>query len=248
MEFNKGDKGQSVLKNFEKVFKNDVHDTWSSPNGLLYKFKLTFDNGLVGVANSKSEDGKAYTTGETYEYEVRVKNEYGIILKAGKPRDDSSGHGTSNKGYSKRDPNQEYYIMMSVAVETSAITVKDLSIHLQRPTDLKACVGLFSKWMLRKIYVEKCNSINIQAALRRAIILIGVQDQNVDSPETVLIKADEFYKSINNNVEWMKNSVQKMLSQESEQNTQNQLASQSQPSQEEKNPGNNMKEVSDEMA
>ena len=220
MEFNKGDKGTAILKNFEKVFKEGVHDTWNSPNGLLYKFKLTFDNGLIGVANSKTETGEAYTTGDTYEYTINHKNQYGILLKVGKPQ---TG-GSSSSGYSKRapqDPDKEYYILMSVAVESAAITVRDLDIHLQRPTEMKACIGTYAKWLLRKTYVEKCNAINIQAALRRAVLLIGVNGQSVDSAETVTIKANELYKSINDNVAWMKTLVQKMLSEESGQNTQN---------------------------
>lgn len=217
----------------DQILNNGEHATYIDKRGdTNYKFMLVWDNGDKGEASAKSSNKQYELNKElTYVKYTRIHNDntYYSFAKINDPNY-QKGTGGGGGGGAKKSPDQEYYILMSVAVETSCITVRDMATHLQRPTDLKECTSLFTKWMLRKIHVNKCNAINVQAALRRAILLIGVDGQGVDSPQTVIIKAEEFYKTINDNVPWQKNLVQKMLSEGSEQNTN---PNQNQPAQEE---------------
>jgi len=248
MGFKKGDTGVSILKNFNLMRDKDGNPSMFNN---MWDFQIEFENGLIGKASSKTETGDAYTTGLEYTYEITYRSQYHTNLKGVSKYDPDKKQGGGNdnrRGYTKGgsvDPNKEYYILMSVAVESACITVKELTLNMNRPTELKPCIGTYTKWLLRKTYVEKCNAINVQAALRRAVLLVGIDKQDVDSPEKVTMKANELYKSINDNVEWQKKLVQEMLSKESGPNTQNPpQQNQSQPER-----GNQMTEMPDnEMA
>lgn len=228
MSFNKGDKGVSVLKNFEPVFKQDgTHDTYTPQGkGTFYKFKLTFDNGLEGNANSKTQTGEAYTTGEKYNWEITFKNDNFTNLRVSK--EDAAG------GRKKYDPDA---ILMSVACECAIITIEKAS--QKPPGGYDHVRQMYAKFLIREISVKKLDAINIQAALKRAVMWIGVRlddigNIEVDSWEDVLRKAVKIYEEITDKA-WI-NQIRQQLSSESSNNSSTENNQSQQNSQGQNNP------------
>ena len=57
--------------------------TWDSPNGLLYKFAYSFDDGITLTAQHKTETPR-FKVGEKVGYEITQTNQYGSLGKVHK--------------------------------------------------------------------------------------------------------------------------------------------------------------------
>ena len=56
---------------------------WKGQHGTMYTFEITFNDGTVGEANSKSQE-PPYKVGDEVYYEVQRENQYGKKLKISK--------------------------------------------------------------------------------------------------------------------------------------------------------------------
>lgn len=66
--------------------------TWDGPHGLLYQFEVSFTDGTVGEANSKSQE-PPYKIGDSVYYEVKSDNErWGKKLKISKNLPPAGGY------------------------------------------------------------------------------------------------------------------------------------------------------------
>lgn len=57
--------------------------TWDSPNGILYKFAYSFDDGITLTAQHKTEKPR-FKVGEKVGYEITKTNQYGSLGKVHK--------------------------------------------------------------------------------------------------------------------------------------------------------------------
>lgn len=57
--------------------------TWDSPNGILYKFAYSFDDGITITAQHKTETPR-FKEGEKVGYEITKTNQYGSLGKVHK--------------------------------------------------------------------------------------------------------------------------------------------------------------------
>jgi|32_taG_2_1085360.scaffolds.fasta_scaffold09285_4 hypothetical protein len=57
--------------------------TWDSPNGILYKFAYSFDDGITLTAQHKTETPR-FKEGEKVGYEITKTNQYGSLGKVHK--------------------------------------------------------------------------------------------------------------------------------------------------------------------
>ena len=77
--------------------------TWDSPNGTLYKFEYTMEDGTVLTAQHKTQDGN-FNIGDEVEYEVKGSNSYGSWGKVSKPQDKPFVQGG---GFAKANTNSD---------------------------------------------------------------------------------------------------------------------------------------------
>ena len=57
--------------------------TWDSPNGIIYKFAYSFDDGITLTAQHKTETPR-FKEGEKVGYEITKTNQYGSLGKVHK--------------------------------------------------------------------------------------------------------------------------------------------------------------------
>ena len=111
--------------------------TWDSPNGILYKFAYSFDDGITITAQHKTETPR-FKEGEKVGYEITKTNQYGSLGKVHKleaapfqPSKSKGSNGSFALSYAK-----DVYIGLYGAKEPAEVA--------QEITDL---ADIFKTWL-----------------------------------------------------------------------------------------------------
>lgn len=165
--------------------------TWDSPNGMLYKFKYTFDDGVTITANHKT-DAPKFKIGDEVEYEVTKENEYGKLGKVSKPN--------SFKGGSRKitQPFKEVIRMCRSNAVDAVATVN--SAYNEERLDGKAIVSVL-KFTQGDITsdVEKYSNVDSLLTSRLSSVKTAAKMasyRNYNSAEDLITEASKIYKYI----------------------------------------------------
>jgi len=102
------------LVSFQPVFYNGQHKSWVSQkyNETYYLFTLTFDNGDIGEANAKTQNG-SYKIGSEYNYtkEISVYQDRQVVkIKGLKDANSSFSGGSKTGGYKMSDEDKKRFL------------------------------------------------------------------------------------------------------------------------------------------
>lgn len=164
--------------------------TWDSPNGTLYKFEYTFEDGVTIVANHKTDSPK-FSVGEEVQYEVTKENKYGKLGKISKPN--------SFKGARKITQPLKEVVRMCRSNAVDVVATVNSSYNQER-LDGKAILSVlkFTQGDINSD-VEKYSDVDSLLTSRLSSVKTAAKMasyRNYNSVEDLLSEANKIYKYI----------------------------------------------------
>jgi hypothetical protein len=114
--------------------------TWDSPNGILYKFAYSFDDGITITAQHKTETPR-FKEGEKVGYEITKTNQYGSLGKVHKLEAVST---QINGSSSFKEKNASFALSYAKDVYIGLYGAKEPAEVAQDITDL---ADIFKTWL-----------------------------------------------------------------------------------------------------
>ena len=119
---------EAILKTFEPLMKEGIHDSWIGQHGTMWKFTMEFEDGTKGNVQSPKQQ-PSWKIGDEYIFEIVDNNGYKNI-KGMKPKDSNF-----NGGGKKENPLTQQLIIAQSSCD-KAIRLFELKVKKEDGSEM----------------------------------------------------------------------------------------------------------------
>lgn len=136
---------KSKLKSVEPIITNGVHQTWENDKGKYFKYKLEWENGMVGSSLGKNNT-PSWRTGEEYEFEVKESSGYKSFSKIKSTSAPVFGGAPKKSPYFPYDTPKEWALDVARKLENSKLGIEINGIAYQSKPDV---IIATARWIVK---------------------------------------------------------------------------------------------------
>jgi hypothetical protein len=130
-----------------KITSVQSEGTWDSPNGLMYKWEVYFENGDLGQAMTKDKEHKTWTVGSTVNYTLTPNANPKYLGKLTLIKDADKQFPSSSNGFSNPVDN-DLKQRMIIAQSSLSSAVEFYKGQTLDVSDTLACAKKFYDWVI----------------------------------------------------------------------------------------------------